>query len=349
MAPSGLPYEPLETGNDDADPTQVDDASWTFSRITRWKLYGLRINDFLFARVLPAIGSVHPIWPFFLCNGKSVVENRDIGNGNRIVDIKISYKTAPINEYNPRTRVEGETPTFPWQLPAFNYNVSSQDIERTIREIYDFESHQKIWYPRAFTNTAGSPLQANGTRSQSSIRFDYYASVGGFNENFVHDFRGAINLNQVRVAGVNYPELMLRVDNLSAVPQESINMDGTVAYRYWKVSVQLAADPETFWRKWLNVGTMAGFKKNREGFTVNPQPIWTASNTDGRVSFGSRQQMLEISEENAEPISEPMFLDKEGGLSPIDGSGKQEPTYVKGLESMPVDLSIIGMPTEKMA
>lgn len=338
---TGLPYEFIKS--EDQNPTQNENGSWSFDRVVTWNLYGLRINDFLFAKVLPARGSVHPTWPFYVCVSKSVSDIRELaGSDARQVDIRITYRTAKLNEYNPYENADASGSLYPWYLPAQNYSVSGQDVEQTLREIYD-DNGNAI----PMVNSAGSPILVNGTRAQSSIRFEYYRPMSGFDENFVHDFKNTVNNDDIRVAGLWYPRLMLRCDSLSATVENATNSDGTTAYSYWKIAAQLSADPETFWRKYLNVGTMHRPISSEAGQVMSPVPTWTATDSSGNVRYGSRQEMLDISEENAEPINEPMFLNPDGTLATIGDDGKQEPVYLNGIPEFPVDFSILGMPTEK--
>ena len=164
-------------------------------------------------------------------------------------------------------------------------------------------------------------------------------------DNIAFQFNGKVNADQVMVAGYLFHPVQLQVVSIgSQLLRKRMNQGFEVAYK--KISVQLLADPNTFFTEYANIGTMVLRKQTTsEGEKSYLTQLWTANYAqdfseykEGEIVYDSRDALAKqihagnIDSHSLQAVTEPMFLKKDGSdLSEIDPeTGRQKAVYRTG-------------------
>lgn len=231
------------------------------------------------------------------------------------------------------------------EKPPWNYPVNDLSIDAVTEDIsaeYYYPKNSLV--PERFVNTAGVMLEAAGKVGMLQISFSY--NVLEYDPNTAWRLISTVNAFPVKVVGYNFLQRELLLEKITAkeVKTYSTNEEGTetLKWSYWNVSVQFLANPRTWDKKYLNVGTHL---LNASGTGL--EQIWRWNNESCAV-YGSysnyRSAVLGGLAYDGEAVSEPMFLSSNGKV--INGfyDGKQIPSYIEGSLFYPADWSALDIP-----
>lgn len=239
--------------------------------------------------------------------------------------------------------VTENTPPWMWRLE--NYRVNSVTQNENIVSYwgagnigqptngYRIPQFKDVQYP--YTNTAGTPMEGETTRAITQISFDY--NVQYIDRNVTWMFPQKINASPVRIAAMNFPERTVLIQDITLNYIIERNPDTSIRWEYFKVSVTLLADPKTYNRDFLNLGTNV----YSHGGVVR---LWTWG--AGRYT-GIRDAYASSGYTDGEEITEPVFLAPDGtSASALVEHNKQIPIYLTGSVYELVDLQLLGLPEE---
>lgn len=320
------------------------------------------ILDCMKSNLVPKKGMYHIRDPRFRCKSVDLEEVLAPPGGGYLVNVTINWESlthdvnAKDQEGNPITY---ETP--PWLLPIENFTSGAVPLEETIKNAYvedGFLDYKSV----PFCNTAGVPL--NGTRNRYLFTFGFSYNVPYMSPAGVFEYTGKINASGITVAGMYFSPLQLQILSIGSEPRTEYDEDGFVRWSYDKVSVQFQADPETFYRKFANVGTLALWKNDTEnppklgriwsGVVANEFAWKGKQRSKDEIVYNSRKRIIEWAQENKivrdsiEAVTEPLFLDRSGtDISPFDDVGRQTPTYVGGCVDQPVSFASLNLPATR--
>ena len=245
----------------------------------------------------------------------------------------------------------------PWELPCYSYRASSVAVRYTPRHFYPTSGDPVLGpgpaaslAPMPLVNTAGVPLSVTSSRVLTRFSFNYnmrsdpadYAAA----LDFTWRWPGRCNADTVLFAGIEFPPLTLMLESFSFELCEEPYSYRTVTdgaetavsgtWRYLKCAVRLLADPISFARNYLNVGT---HRIGRNGL----ERLWQWTGDAGRLVFGSYADAL--SHADAQEVSEHLFLNEAGtDVAPAGSDGRQIPTFRRGVLEQPVDFAPLCLP-----
>ena len=309
----------------------------------------------------------------FACKKKNtlVVEPKGTGYVYFIVDSNTITKRAPMAggrvqlELNIRLRHfrNLEELLAPWQLPAFNFRISSSQNEESAAIFYPGEDD--IWLeedsePFPFVNTAGVPLEGTATYSTAQISFSYGIAVDTFLkiQNWFWSLPGKINNDSVVICGMKFPRRTLKIESLNAEYCETqkpglaitgvhqigttVYYDETVVdtlYKYYRIDATFAANPRTWNQYFLNVGTHV----RRGGAILR---LWSWNNpTTGAPTWGTYSDYRATGGVNGEALSEPVPLNADGtNASALLNDGRMATTYRHGALYEPISFRSLNFP-----
>lgn len=253
----------------------------------------------------------------------------------------------------------------PWQLPPYNFRISSALNEESASQFYP--GNDDIWLPESdeatdFVNTAGVMLEGTATYSTSQITFSYAISAVTFSfiQNWFWSLSGKINADRVTICGMTFPPRTIKIESMNAEYNE-IELPGTtyrqtqtvngstvvntvtiepVNYHYYRVDVTLNANPRTWNQYFLNVGTHV----NRNGVIAR---LWSWEDaTTSAMTFGTYGDYRAAEGENGQSVSEPVALNASGtNASPIGANGRQIMTYRHGSLFEPISFQALAFPS----
>lgn len=253
----------------------------------------------------------------------------------------------------------------PWQLPPYNFRISSAINEESASQFYPGDDD--IWLnesasPAPFINTAGVMLEGAASFATAQITFSYAISAVTFSmiQNWFWSLPGKINNDRVTICGMTFPPRTIRLESMNAeycevelpgtVLQRSEIVNGNtvvnevtiqpVNYHYYRVDVTLNANPRTWNQYFLNVGTHV----NRDGVIAR---LWSWEDaTTSAMTFGTYMDYRSTNGENGQSISEPVALNAAGtNASPLGENGRQIMTYRHGSLYEPVSFQALAFPT----
>lgn len=278
--------------------------------------------------------------PFFLESWSFArVGDSEGGDGLTIeVELKLVSPSSAASGEDRSKDVDGnelteETP--PWLYRLENWRCSSASEEVAATAIFPENSNVAV----PFVNSAGVALQATTTRGLLETSFEY--NVESLDISALTNYVGCVNASPIVVAGITFAARTLKIESLDASEEVSYLTDGSVKWRYVKVSVKLLGDPGSWNRDFLNVG-------NHLATNSGLQKIWQWTNANGSTVYGTYAQALASQAPDAEETTEPLFLNAQGtAVSPIDSNGRQTPTYITGTLLKPLDFSPLQFPKVK--
>lgn len=254
----------------------------------------------------------------------------------------------------------------PWQLPPFNFRITSAINEESASQFYPGDDD--IWLPQSddepadFVNTAGVMLEGTATYTTAQITFSYAISAVTFGriQNWFWSLPGKINCDRVTICGMTFPARTVKLESMNAEYNE-VELPGTtyrqtqvvngntvvntvtiepVNYHYYRVDVTLNANPRTWNQYFLNVGTHV----NRDGVIAR---LWSwEDKTTGALTFGTYGDYINQEGRNGQAISEPVALNQAGtNASPIGNNQRQIMTYRHGSLFEPISFGALAFPT----
>ncbi len=228
----------------------------------------------------------------------------------------------------------------PWAQPVSDFSVSPATEEIAVEQIYPPNSLA----PVRLCNSAGVALEASGYQGLCTISFSYNSL--SFDPNAVWGFKSTVNAFNTLVCGMAFPPRTLLVDTYSGAEQIEYDEDGNIKWQYFKISVSLTANPKTWNKQYLNLGTHVWTNGGLE-------QLWKWIDDDGRTHFEPYSSFLHWidnqrgDESRGEAITDPMFLNNNGtGISGFRGY-QQIPTYVEGCPFYPADFSFLDLPATR--
>lgn len=254
----------------------------------------------------------------------------------------------------------------PWQLPAYNFHISSATNEESVSQFYP--GNDDIWMeqseePTDFVNTAGVMLEGMATFATSQIVFSYAISAVTFSmiQNWFWSLQGKINYDRVTICGMTFPERTIKIEAMNAEYSE-VEMPGTTIqrtevvdgntivhevtieptnYHYYRVDVTLNANPRTWNQYFMNVGTHV----NRNGVIAR---LWSwEDQTTGALTFGTFGDYIASEGKNGQALSEPVALNANGtNASPLGANGRQIMTYRHGSLFEPISFQNLAFPSD---
>ena len=245
----------------------------------------------------------------------------------------------------------------PWELPCYNFRVTPVTLRCTPRHFYPAAGDPVLGAgaavslaPMPIVNTAGVPLSVTSSRVLTRFSFNYNmrSDPGHYAEalDFSWVWPGHCNAGTVLFAGIEFPPLTLMLESFSfELCEEAYSYrtaaDGTETavsgvWRYLKCAVRLLADPLSFVRDYLNVGT---HRIGRNG----PERLWQWTDGAGNPACGSYADALPHAD--AQEVSELLFLNETGtGIAGTGSDGRQIPTFRRGVLERPLDFAPLGLP-----
>lgn len=253
----------------------------------------------------------------------------------------------------------------PWQLPPYNFRISSAINEESAAQFYP--GNDDIWLeesanPAPFVNTAGVMLEGTASFATSQITFSYAISAVTFSmiQHWFWSIPGKINNDRVTICGMTFPERTIKLESMNAEYCE-VELPGTVLqrteivngnavvnevtvqpvnYHYYRVDVTLNANPRTWNQYFLNVGTHV----NRDGVIAR---LWSWEDaTTSAMTFGTYMDYRTTGGENGQSISEPVALNAAGtNASPLGENGRQIMTYRHGSLYEPISFQALAFPS----
>ncbi len=290
--------------------------------------------DLLFlSKFLPRYGQAVLFNPVYWCERWEMTPVAEGQLNGRDVWVNVTASTK--RDDRSETDANGEPiaeDTPPWLYRLENWQISSASEEVAATVYYPTASNVAL----PFVNTAGVFLEAPTSRALLDMSFTY--NVETFDVNYIASFVGRVNASQIDVGGITFPARTVRIEQLDAEEVTEYNQNGSIRWRYVKVKPRLLCDPRTFNRDFLNVGTAL-----RSGGGLKKIWTWTSG---GSTNYGTYQQALNASADDAEEISDPMFLNAAGtAISPFTNDGRQVPTYISGCLDVPIDFTPLKIPS----
>ena len=251
------------------------------------------------------------------------------------------------------TVIVGDTsPTLvdPCAQPAkpYNFKMGSVSLDETPDEFYPCEGDiiepNGANSPLPFINTAGVFLEATRTRGLVQISFSYNVPMISFNINTCWQWIGKTNSSMITVAGITFGPRTLKIENLTfeyTRDELKDRFENPVVWQYYRCDVVLTADPQSFNRRYLNVGTSIIRDK-----ALNQLYSWH-NTSNGKREFGTYHEYPGgTGAEGLDAVTEPMFLTESGtGISPTDSTGRQIKTHRYGCMLIPANFALLGLPS----
>jgi hypothetical protein len=268
-------------------------------------------------------------------------EGGPITRGDKtLVHVKVSIQMTLV-----QTGASGgsEPDPLPWELPPFGLKIGTELIEQSVWKYTSTANPLNPVTDQPFVNTAGVPLQATTTRPLVRMTFSF--NLQNILPAWVYLWTGKVNLNEVKICGIIFEPGQVKLESLGFEAckdvEESPDPNNpartiTTPVNYYRCDVSLLIDPQKFERQYLNVGTHI----IQDG---GLHRLWSAT-SNGTSIYGTAADLAAY--DNAEEVSEMMFLNADGdGISPIQG-GQQTPTYRIGYIEELTNFAEIGLPTE---
>ncbi len=244
------------------------------------------------------------------------------------VTLNLTFLTAQTEEY-----------TWPWDLPPYNFKLGTELLEQSAWDFLNTGKDGWATEREPFVNTAGVPLQASVTRPLVRMTFSFNVDPEIFDVNWVHQWTGKVNNDEVVICGILFEPGMVKLESLGFEVCEDTppaqEGEEPEPVKFFKCDVSILIDPQKFERQYLNVGThiMKGGALRR---------LWCARHGSG-VTYGSLDDVAGY--ENPEEVSENMFLNEDGdGIEGFTDGGRQTPTYRTGYLEQTCSFGEIGLP-----
>lgn len=289
-------------------------------------------------------------WVYFIIESQNVTKRAPQPGGK--IQVEVTTRMKKLDSFAEIQK--------PWDLPPFNFHVSSAINEESVSEFYPDNGDillKKADEPYPFVNTAGVMLEGTSSYVTSQITFSYAIQMTYF-ETFYNNFWqhvGKINSDSVTICGLKFSPRTLRLESLSAEYQEldapgsvsGSSMIEPVTHHYYRVDVVLNANSSTWNQNFLNIGTHI----NRNGAISK---LWSWSDPlddspNSTIYWGTYGDYLRANGRDGQSVSEPMALNKDGtGIMPIDknNGGRQIMSYRYGSLYEPIPFSSFHFPTQ---
>ncbi|MBR2694621.1 MAG: hypothetical protein IKE69_10455 [Thermoguttaceae bacterium] len=247
----------------------------------------------------------------------------------------------------------------PWELPCYRFRAAPVALRTAPRLFYPTAGDPLFGggaaaslAPAPLVNTAGVPIQADGTRVLTRFSFFYNMRATAADYARALDcswlWPGHCNASPVLFAGIAFPALTLMFESFSfeacdepySYPAVADGADTVVSgvWRYLKCSVRLLADPLSFARNYMNAGV---HRLARRGI----ERLWQWTDDAGNLAFGSYADAL--SRADAQEVSENLFLNEAGTApAPFGADGRQTAVFRRGVLEEPYDFNLLGLPAD---
>lgn len=233
-------------------------------------------------------------------------------------------------------------------MKPYNFKISGASIDETSEVFYPCEGDLLFASgsndPQPFTNTAGVHLEATRSRGMVQISFSYNLATTYFNVGLVWQWLGKTNIATTTICGIVFGPRTVKIENLSYDYTEDTvtNPDeSTTTWQYYRGDVSLSCDPQTWNKKYLNVGTsiVSGGKLQQLYTWYNKTSSVNAYGTYHGYPGG-------VTAESLDAVTDPMFLNASGtDISGFDSDGRQNQTYRYGSLLIPADFTGLYLPT----
>ena len=314
-------------------------------------------NDFLFACKKKNTLVVEPKgdgYVYFIVDSNTITKRQPMPGGK--IQLELSIKLRHFRNI--------EELLAPWQLPAYNFHISSSQNEESTGQFYPGEDD--IWLgedtePHPFVNTAGIPLEGTATYATSQISFSYGISVVTFLkiQDWFWTLSGKINNDSVVICGMKFPKRTLKIESLNAEYCETqkpglaitgVRQSGTTVYydetvvdtlyKYYRIDATFSANPRTWNQYFLNVGTHV----RRNGVISR---LWSWNHpTTGTPTWGTYGDYRTANASNGEALTDPVPLNVDGtNASSLAGDGRMNMTYRHGALYEPISFQALNFPS----
>ncbi len=225
----------------------------------------------------------------------------------------------------------------PWRYPPSDLTFGQVTEEVAVEWVYPPDS----MIPVRLVNTAGVDIEAAGTKGLLELSFNY--AVLNFDPNNCWMFVDKINAYDINVCDFFIPARCGMIKSLSSSEKIDYTDDNEEKWRYWDVKVNMILHPESWNKKYLNLGCHVW-----HGGSL--QQLWYWIDNDGVTHYEPYSKYLEwvdnsgIDDGRGEPVTEPMFLNYNGtGISGFYAY-KAVPTYVECSPYYPADFDFLDLP-----
>ena len=238
----------------------------------------------------------------------------------------------------------------PCAIPAkpYNFKISGATVDETSEVFYPCENDlvfaEGSNEAQPFVNTAGVHLEATRSRGMVQLSFSYNLATSFFNVGLVWQWLGKTNIATTTICGIIFGPRTVKIENLAYDYTEDTvtNADETsTTWQYYKGDVTLSCDPQTWNKKYLNVGTsiVHGGKLQQLYTWYNKTTSTNNYGTYHGYPGGTGAESLDA-------VSDPMFLNAAGtGVAGFDASGRQTPSYRYGSLLIPSDFTGLYLPS----
>lgn len=237
----------------------------------------------------------------------------------------------------------------PWCYPVQDLQFSGEAKEISVTTYYPHG--EDIPFP--LINTAGVPLEASGVKGMTKMSFTWNSLY--YNPSLTWITQSKINKTSCMICDILFEPRTLLCNNYQGSEIIEYTPEGNVKWVYYKKSIDLTINPDTWNEKYLNVGTHA--INSRTNFL---EELWRVV-TEDSIAYMYHSDYIEYNRENGgygngEPLSTPMFLDITGNtISPFvkvdlpngGSTYKQEEVYMYGTPFEPIDFNCIYLPATR--
>lgn len=233
-------------------------------------------------------------------------------------------------------------------IKPYNFKISGATVDETSEVFYPCENDLLFASgsnsPQPFTNTAGVHLEATRSRGMVQLSFAYNLATTYFNVGLVWQWLGKTNLATTTICGIAFGPRTVKIENLSFDYTEDTvkNADESeTTWTYYRGEVALSCDPQTWNKKYLNVGNsiISGGKLQQLYTWYNKTSETNDYGTYHAYPGGTTTEALDA-------VTDPMFLSSDGStIAGFDAGGRQNQTYRAGSLLIPADFTALRFPT----
>ena len=285
---------------------------------------------------IPMHGSAHPTLSFLSCSGVQIDSNKGVERGK--YNVQCTYSN---NSITYSSSVE------PWNQPLAGWFMGP--VDQVVPFEFGYQQGDAYGKPtQRVCSSAGTPLGATTNDPNLVIRFSYNAKA--WKDSWIADFYNTTNATTTTVAGIPVPAWTGLLKSLSGEELLTYNDNGTVKWRYYKISVEVELCKKSFKRQIVDQSEWFKNNNKTERIYTNGDGLY-GSYSDMQVSLNMLAQTYPAiwKDRQPQPVGEPQLLDGKGGILYNTGapSTGQVPTYFTSYDKFPREWSTLGIPKSR--
>lgn len=198
---------------------------------------------------VPAKNSQHPSGNGLYALNRTVSsaqEGDEQRSGKYIVTVNYT------NDLRIDSTIDGsQTEVVPWKLPPYDISIFPVEVTKSMVKSYQ-DGDTKDGPSVPVQNVIGDPIDAQTVEQHTIYSFSY--NLRSFNDDWIDTYSDSVNTGSVVVIDNTIPARKGRIRSLGATFQRIYKEDGSILYKYWKVSVEIEKSPTIWQVELMNVG-----------------------------------------------------------------------------------------------